>query len=171
VRELPRPWAQVLTQQPVLLRLQVVLRLVVQTLVQTLVQALALVQAPVPVPAQQEHLLPVLQAQNRVGLVVLAYRLPDELLVEQGGRLRRYQSDGRVLGERHRRDGYRLRALNCHRGVGCRCRRWPPEEEVQWGGQGQDLKVRDRRLQQRHRVQDERCDRLMRKVKRRRRRE
>ena len=162
MRELPRPWAQVLTQQPVLLRLQVVLRLVVQTLVQTLVQAL--------VQAQQEHLLPVLQAQNRVGLVVLAYRLPDELLVEQGGRLRRCWSDGRVLGERHRRDGYRLRALRWHRGVGCRCRRWPPEEEVQWGGQGQGLKVRDRRPQQRRRVQDERCDRPMRKVKRRRRR-
>lgn len=159
MRELPRPRAQVLTQQPVLLRLQVVLRLVVQTLVQALVQAL------------KEHLLPVLLVQNRVGLVVLAYRLPDEMLAEQGGRLRRYPSDGRVLGERHRRDGYRLRALSCHRGVGCRCRRWPPEEEVQWGEQGQGLKVRDRRLQLRRRVQDERCDRPMTKVKRRRRRE
>jgi hypothetical protein len=60
VRELPRPWAQVLTQQPVLLRLQVVLRLVVQMPVQALVQA------------QQEHLLPVLLVQNRDGPVVLA---------------------------------------------------------------------------------------------------
>jgi hypothetical protein len=50
----------VLTQQPVLLRLQVVLRLVVQMPVQALVQA------------QQEHLLPVLLVQNRDGPVVLA---------------------------------------------------------------------------------------------------
>jgi hypothetical protein len=112
-----------------------------------------------------------LPAQNRVGLVVLAYRAPDVRLDERGARPLQHQSDERVLGERHRRDDYRLRALRCHRCVLRRCRRWQPEEAVQSGGQDQGSQVQGRRPQQRHRVQDERCDRPMTKVKCRRRRE
>jgi hypothetical protein len=110
-------------------------------------------------------------AQNRAGLVELAYRPADEPPDEQGARPLQYQSDERVLGERHRQDGYRLLAWRCHRCVLRRCRRWPPEEAVQSGGLDQGSQVQDRRPQQRHRVQDERCDRPMTKVKRRRRRE
>jgi hypothetical protein len=61
---LPRPQAQ--ARQPVLRRLPVVLRPVLQTLVRLVLQALALVQVPV----QQEYLLSMLRAQNRVGPVV-----------------------------------------------------------------------------------------------------
>jgi hypothetical protein len=64
VRALPRPQAQ--ARQPVLRRLPVVLRPVLQTLVRLVLQALALVQVPV----QQEYLLSMLRAQNRVGPVV-----------------------------------------------------------------------------------------------------
>jgi hypothetical protein len=61
---LPRPQAQ--ARQPVLRQLQVVLRPVLQALVRLVLQALALVQVRV----QQEHLLSMLRAQNRVGPVV-----------------------------------------------------------------------------------------------------
>jgi hypothetical protein len=61
---LPRPQAQ--ARQPVLRRLPVVLRPVLQALVRLVLQALALVQVRV----QQEHLLSMLRAQNRVGPVV-----------------------------------------------------------------------------------------------------
>lgn len=159
-----------LARQPVLRRLLVVLQFVAQALVRLVLQALALVQAPVPVPAQQEYLLSMLRVQNRAGRVVQVWRAPDERLVAQGARPLQRQSDERVLGERHRRDGYRLRALRCHRRVRRRCRRWQPEEEVQSGGPDQGSQVQDRRPQQRHRVQDERCDRPMTKVKRRHRR-
>ena len=64
MRALPRPQAQ--ARQPVLRRLPVVLRPVLQTLVRLVLQALALVQVPV----QQEYLLSMLRAQNRVGPVV-----------------------------------------------------------------------------------------------------
>jgi hypothetical protein len=121
--------------------------------------------------AQQEHLLLVLLVQNRAGLVVQACRPPDELLDEPRARRLQRQSDARVLGERHRRADYRLRALRCHRRVRRRCRRWQPEEAVQSGGPDQGSQVQDRRPQQRLRVQDERCDRPMTKVKCRRRRE
>jgi hypothetical protein len=63
---LPRPQAQAQARQPVLRRLPVVLRPVLQTLVRLVLQALALVQVRV----QQEHLLSMLRAQNRVGPVV-----------------------------------------------------------------------------------------------------
>lgn len=148
--------------------LLVVLQLVAQALVRRVLQALALVQAPVPV--QQEYLLSMLRVQNRAGRVVQVWRAPDERRVAQGARPLQRQSDERVLGERHRRDGYRLRALRCHRRVRRRCRRWQPEEAVQSGGPDQGSQVQDRRPQQRHRVQDERCDRPMTKVKRRHRR-
>ena len=160
----------VLVRQPVLRRLRVVLQLVAQALVRRVLQALALVQAPVPVPVQQEYLLSMLRVQNRAGRVVQVWRAPDERLVAQGARPLQRQSDERVLGERHRRDGYRLRALRCHRRVRRRCRRWQPEEAVQSGGPDQGSQVQDRRPQQRHRAQDERCDRPMTKVKRRHRR-
>lgn len=68
MRALPRPQAQ--ARQPVLRQLQVVLRVVVQALLQLVVQTLALVPVPVPVRVQQEHLLSMLRAQNRVGRVV-----------------------------------------------------------------------------------------------------
>jgi hypothetical protein len=63
---LPRPQAQAQARQLVLRQLQVVLRPVLQTLVRLVLQALALVQVRV----QQEHLLSMLRAQNRVGPVV-----------------------------------------------------------------------------------------------------
>ena len=66
MRALPRPQAQAQARQPVLRRLPVVLRPVLQTLVRLVLQALALVQVPV----QQEYLLSMLRAQNRVGPVV-----------------------------------------------------------------------------------------------------
>ena len=165
-----------LVRQPVLRRLLVVLQLVAQALVRRVLQALALVRlvlqalALAPVPVHQEYLLSTLRAQNRAGRVVQVWRAPDERLVAQGARPLQRQSDERVLGERHRRDGYRLRALRCHRRVRRRCRRWQPEEAVQSGGPDQGSQVQDRRPQQRHRVQDERCDRPMTKVKRRHRR-
>jgi hypothetical protein len=121
--------------------------------------------------AQQEHLVLVPLVQNRAGPVVQAYRPPDELLDEPRARRLQRQSDARVLGERHRRDDYRLRALRCHRRVRRRCRRWQPEEAVQSGGQDQGLQVPDRLPRQRRRVQDERCGRPMTKAKRRHRRE
>jgi hypothetical protein len=121
--------------------------------------------------AQQEHLVLVPLVQNRAGPVVQACRPPDELLDEPRARRLQRQSDERVLGERHRRDDYRLRALRCHRRVRRRCRRWQPEEAVQSGGQDQGLQVPDRLPQQRRHAQAERCGRPMTKVKRRHRRE
>ena len=78
MRALPRPQAQVLARQPVLRRLPVVLRPVAQALVRLVLQALALalalvqvqVQVRVRVRVQQEYLLSMLRAQNRVGPVV-----------------------------------------------------------------------------------------------------
>jgi hypothetical protein len=115
--------------------------------------------------------LQVLQVQNRDGPVVQVCRAPDVRLDEQGARRLQRQSDERVLGERHLQDGYQLRAWRCRRRVLRRCRRWLREEAVQSAGQDQDLRAQDRWPQQRRRVQDERCDRPMTKVKRRRRRE
>jgi len=161
VRALSRPKVQVLAQQrPVrsaLLRHLVVVRVRAQV--------------------QPEYLPPVLLVppallvQNRDGPVVQVCRAPDVRLDEQGVRRLQRQSDERVLGERHRQDGYRLLAWRCRRRVLRRCRRWLREEAVQSGGQDQDLRAQDRWLQLRRRVQDERCDRPMTKVKRRRRRE
>ena len=158
MRALSRPKVRVLAQQrPVrsaLLRQPVVVRVRAQVQLECLRQVLQ-----------------VLPAQNRDGPVVQVCRAPDVRLDEQGARRLQRQSDERVLGERHLQDGYRLRAWRCHRRVLRRCRRWLREEAVQSGGQDQDLRAQDRWLQLRRRVQDERCDRPMTKVKRRRRRE
>ena len=69
MRALTRPQAQAQAQarQPVLRRLPVVLRPVLQALVRLV---LVLVPALVQVPVQQEYLLSMLRAQNRVGPVV-----------------------------------------------------------------------------------------------------
>ena len=135
----------------------------------------ALLRQPVVVrvraQVQLEYLLPVLPVQNRAGPVVQVCRAPDVRMDEQGARRLQRQSDERVLGERHLQDGYQLRAWRCRRRVLRRCRRWLREEAVQSAGQDQDLRAQDRWLQLRRRVQDERCDRPMTKVKRRRRRE
>ena len=117
------------------------------------------------------QVLQVLPAQNRAGPVGQVCRAPDVWLDEQGARRLQRLSDERVLGERHLQDDFRLRAWRCHRRVLHRCRRWLLEEAVQSGGQDQDLRAQDQWLQLRRRVQDERCDRPMTKVKRRRRRE
>lgn len=58
----------------------------------------------------QERLLPALLVPIRGGPVVQVCWLPDGLLDEQAARLLQWQSDERVLVERHRQDGYRLPA-------------------------------------------------------------
>jgi hypothetical protein len=156
-----------LARQPVLLRLGLVRPLALLRL-GWVVRLGAQAQAQAQQEQEQEHSLLV---QNRAGLVVQACRPPDELLDEPRARRLQRQSDARVLGERHRRDDYRLRALRCHRRVRRRCRRWQPEEAVQSGGQDQGLQVLDRLPQQRRRAQAERCGRPTTKVKRRHRRE
>jgi len=85
----------------------------------------------------------------------------DQRLVEQrdaqADRCHQHLSGEGVLGEQHLRDGCRQEEASWYR-CDRRRSRSPRAEEAQSGEQDRGSQARDRLQQQRHRVQDEKCD-------------